>query len=175
MPRTPSLHDRLLDRFIGNELLREARAGKDVRAADIHDLKKLNKGAYDAFVEMLIEDCGAEFSVDPKGKVTATHDGQTLSFEESTGWTNDGDDTGETGWGPSDGPGPDDLVEEGEVSSEELEEVISTLSSKISAKKLVSALNDAFGERELDEEAREDLYAKFPRQMEQIENGEVRA
>jgi hypothetical protein len=52
-------------------IISEAVASSPNRQFSIHELKRINKKAYDGYVEMLIEDCADSFSVGKDGKITA--------------------------------------------------------------------------------------------------------
>lgn len=158
----------LLKNFIG--LVCEAKA--DLELADpmsIFELEETNKAAYEAYVDMLLEDCLAKFIVGADGKLTAVDGPATWTFEESVGWVNEDNEIDEpVGLNPEEETLSEELVSLGEMNS-----FLPTLDPDISAGELQDALGEEFGERELDEDAQEELYNAFPEQMEQIENGDA--
>lgn len=160
----------LLKNFIG--LVSEAKADLDLAdSMSIFELKKTNKAAYEAYVDMLLENCSTEFIVGADGKLTAVDDASSWTFEESVGWVNEDDEVNiDTGFNRG-----EEILDEDLVSLYEMNTFLQTLDEDISAGDLQDALGEEFGEREFGEDAQEELYNAFPGQMEQIENGNVLA
>jgi len=67
------------------------------RQVNLSELKKLDRKAYDGWVEMMIEDCDINFVVSPNGKITAydpAESGPQAKFDPSKTVT-----TGDVGMG----------------------------------------------------------------------------